>query len=52
MKDQAQNSQYQGAPEAEMHATEIAKSPASAALVTTIFNVLVGAAQRPLHAFE
>ena len=52
MKDQAQNSNYQRAPNAEVHTPKTARSPgATAAIVTTIFNILVGTARCPLHIF-
>ena len=52
MEDQAQNSNYQNPPDAEVHTPKTAKSSAATAIVTTIFNVLVGTARRPLHDFE
>jgi cytoskeletal protein RodZ len=53
VEDQAQNSNNQRASNAEVHTPKTAKSSAatSAAIVTTIFNVLVGTAWRPLHSF-
>jgi len=46
VKDQAQNSNYQRAPNAEVHTPKTARSPgATAAIVTTIFNILVGTAR-------
>ncbi len=52
VEDQAQNSNYQRAPDAEVHTPKTAKPSAATAIVTTIFNVLVGTARRPLHSVQ